>query len=498
MKKERIKSFILILLILNSINLTVQMWFDSGFWTSGDFLEMLKETPVIGKIVSHFDKEDEPDIGPQLYDKTMKPRRVVINGSGARELYLKESEYYNEAMQYVDVIMSDIKSKDVEIGEMSYEEWKNLFKSKSIYVDYGYEMDFENLNRMYGMSSSSGKFRQASEFTGFIIVPNVADGICEICMLNESNNMVVRHRFSADVAAMYNFIEQSTYQKQQNYTFAFEINLDILTSAEDEVERKVAFSPLTLLTIPMGTESDVVLKNNGTFKSYEEFERFAERTLRIFGYNASSLRKNVKSDGTITFVENNATVSFYYDGTIEYSAVSKENGLRLSNGNATSYQAIHDTLNVTEKLWDEYGINTENLDYQLVSPLSDDKEGKYTVILDNMYKGTTINYSSVTGNAVVAEVEDGYITKLVMHLSNISETDKKTESAPVLMAIDSVYAGYGKESMIIDDLYKCYDFDENGIGTAKWVFKLRDDSNILLIDTSDLYLKEMMKWNGEE
>ena len=487
MNKERIKSFILILLIINSINLTVQMWFDTGFWTMNGLVEVLKDTPVVGDIISYFDKEEEVYTGQQLYNKTMKPRRVVVNGGGARVVYLKESDYYNEAMQYIDVIMSDIKSKEVAVDEISYEEWKNLFKTKSLYVDYGYEMDFENLNRMYGMSTSSGKFRQATQFTGFIVVPNTTDGICEVCMLNESNNTVVRHSFSADVNDMYNFIEQSTYQKHQNDTFAFEINLDILTSAEDAVERKVAFSPLTLLTIPMGTETNAVLQNNGVFKSYEEFESFAEKALNIFGYTASSLRKNVRSDGTITFVENNATISFYYDGTIQYSAVSKENGLRFSNGNATSYQAVHDVLNVTGKVWAQSGMDTKNLDYQLVSPLSDDKNRKYTVRLDNMYKGTTINYSNITSNAVVAEVEEGYITELVMHLSNITETGRKTQSAPVLMAIDSVYAGYGKESMIIDDVYKCYDFDENGLGTAKWVFKLRDDNSVLVVDTSDLY-----------
>lgn len=487
MNKERIKSFILILLILNSINLTVQMWFDSGFWLDGGFWNTLKNAPVIGDVISYFNKDDDVYTGQQLYDKTMKPRRVVVNGGGAREVYLKESDYYNEAMQYVDVVMSEIKTKEVQVDEISYEEWKNMFKTKSLFVDYGYEMDFENLNRMYGMSSSSGKFKQAVQFTGFIIVPNPSEGSIDICMLNEGNNTVVRHSFSADVNSMYGFIEKTTYQKQQNDTFAFEINLDILTSAEDAVERKVAFSPLTLLTIPLGNETNAVLQNNGVFKNYEEFENFAEKALGIFGYTASSLRKNVKSDGTITFVENNATISFYYDGTIEYSAVSRENGLHLSNGNVTAYQAVYDVLNVAGKLWEESGIDTKNLDYQLVSPLYDNENGKYTVKLDNMYKGTVINYSNITSNAVVAEVQEGYITNLIIHLSDVSENGQKTENAPVLMAIDSVYADYGKDSMIIDDVYKCYDFDESGLGVAKWVFKLRDDNNILVVDTSELY-----------
>lgn len=487
MNKERIKSFILILLIVNSINLTLQMWFDSNLWNREVFWDALKDTPVIGDIIVFFDKDNDEYIGEQLYDKTMKPRRVVVNGGGAREVYLKESENYNEAIQYVDDILSGLSSKNVTVDSIPYEEWKNLFKTKSLYVDYGYKMDSANLNKMYGMSSSSGKFTQASGFSGFIVVPDTATGRCTVCMLNESNNTVTRYIFSADTKILQSFIEQTTYQKQQNDTFAFEINLDVLTSAEDNVERKVAFSPLTLLTIPTENETNAVLQNNGAFANYEKFEEFAERTLNVFGYTASSLRKNVKNDGTITFVENNATITFYYDGTIEYNAVSKENGLRLSTGNTSAKQAVHDVLNIAGRVWENSGIDAKNLDYHLVSDLSDNSESIYTVKLDNMYNGTTINYSTVTNNAVLAEVEEGYITKLVIHLSDITETGQSTESAPVLMAIDTVYASYGRSGMIIDDAYRCYDFDESGRGTAKWVFKIRGDENILVVDTSDLY-----------
>lgn len=484
MNKERIKSFILILLIVNSINLTVQMWFDTGFWMSGEFMASLKEVPFIGGIVSYFDDDEEVYTGQQLYDETMKPRRIVVNGGSAREVYSKKTDLYDEAITYIDAVIADMKGTDVTVDQLTYEEWKNLFKTKSVFVDYGYETDYKNLNRMFGMSSSSGKFEQATNFTGFIIVPNELTGICTLCMLNENDNTVVRHTFFADTEKLQGFIEGSTYQKQMNNTFAFEINLDTLTSAESDVERKVAFSPLTLLNIPTGDETSPIVQNNGAFKSYEEFERFSEEALNVFGYTASSLRKNVKSDGTTTFVENNATITFYFDGTIEYNAVSKENGLRVSNGGKTSYQAVHDVLNVVSMLWEKSDVAVKNLDYQLVSPLEDNDEGKYQIRLDNMIDGIAVNYSNVANNAVFAQVEGGYITRLVMHISDITETSHKNESAPVLMAIDSVYEGRGKDVMIIDDVYRSYDFDESGKGIAKWLFKLKDEDEVLVVDTS--------------
>ena len=462
------------------------MWFDTGFGATGEFWDSLKTIPVIGGIVSHFEGGEEVYTGQQLYDETMKPRRVVVNGGGARTVFYKNTDYYDEAMRYIENLIFEMKNAEVTVDQLSYEEWKNLFKSKSVFVDYGYAADYRNLNRLYGMSSTLGKFEQATQFTGFIVVPNELTGVCTITMLNESDNTVVRHSFSASTGELQSFIKHATYQKQLNDTFAFEINLDILASAETGIERKVAFSPLTLLTIPVGTESHAVVQNNGAFKSYEEFEVFAEKALAMFGYNASSLRKNVKSDGTITYVENNATITFYYDGTVEYSAVSKEKGLRVSMGGATSYQAVHDVLNVVSMLWEESNAQVKNMDYQLVSSLSDNEDGKYTVRLDNMINGAAVNYSNVIGNAVYAQVEEGYITRLVIHLSDISQTVQKTQSAPVLMAIDSVFEGYGKGAMVIDDVYRCYDFDDAGKGVAKWVFKLKDGDEVLVVDTSEL------------
>lgn len=488
MNKERIKSFILILLILNSVHLTVQLWFDSKLWPKGyGFWDSVKNSTIVDTVSSWFNQEQAEYGGELLYTKTMKPRRVVVNGGGAREIHLKESDYYNEAMKYVDTIISEMKDENVETRNVEYDEWKNFFKAKSLYVDYGYSMDFSSLNKLYGLNSSTGKFRQATDFSGFIIIPDSVTNSCTVCMLNGADNTVTEHRFDADISSLVKFIEETTYQKQQNDAFAFEINLDVLTSTEEEVERKVAFSPLTLLTIPTEFERDVVLQSNKVFDNDEEFEIFSEKILNIFGYTASSLRKNVQNDGTIRFVENKATITFYTDGTIEYQAVAKDNGLRISNATASAYQAVCDVLNVTATVWERSGIESKNLDYQLVSDLADNKENKYTVKIDNMFEGTAINYSNITNNAVLSVVEEGYITKLVIHLSNITAGEQKLETPPVLMAIDTVYADYGDSGMIIDDVYKCYDFDKSGKGVAKWAFKVRGDEKILLMDMSDLY-----------
>ena len=464
------------------------MWFDSNLWPSGyGFLDSVKNSTVVTAITSLFGNGGENLTGEQLYVKTMKPRRVVVNGGGAREVYLKESDYYNEAMRLIDVVLSDMKSADVTVSEISYDEWKNMFKTKSVYVDYGYSMDAESLNKLYGNGVNSGKFRQAYDFTGYILIPDVLSGTCTVCMYNETGNTVVEHRFSSDTAGLLNFIEDCTYQKQQNDAFAFEINLDTSTESENEVERNVSFSPLALLTIPTEVEKINTLEAEDVFESYDHLDTFSERALSIFGYKASALRKTVQSDGSITFVENNATIKFHYDGTIEYNAVSRENGLRLSNGNTGCYQSVCDVLMVAALVWKEANIDANILDFQLVSDLKDNKNGKYTVKIDNIYNGIAINFPDVCKNAIVAEVEEGYITKFTIHLSRIAKTETKKEIAPVHLAIDMLYSDHGNRGMVINDVYKCYDFNDEGKAYVKWAFEIRGDEEILVVDSSDLY-----------
>lgn len=481
MNKERIKLFILILLILNSIQLTVQLWFDSNLWPNG-IDEFAKNVPVLGKIVSFFADKGDEYTGEEFYAKTVKPRRIVVNGGGAREVYLKESEYYNIGMNYIEVLLGEITEQNVEPEEISYDEWKNYFKAKSVYVDYGYFMNGNEFGRLYGLNGSQNVFEDALNFSGFVIVPNVATDTFVICTYNEADNVASCYEFGGNSDNLFSFIEETTNQKQQNHAFAFEINLDVKSASDEEVERKVAFSPLALLEVTADVRTEPLLSANKIFEDYQEFEEFTEKVLNIFGYTASALRKTVQNDGTITFVENNATIKFFYDGTIEYSAVSKENGLRLSASAPNSYQAVCDVLNGAGKIWSISDTDNKEFDYHISSDLKDNKENVYKVKIDSMYKGTNIHYSNVCENAVYGQVEEGYITRLVVHLSDIAETNQSSMVAPVLMGIDTVYEKYQNDGMVIEDVYRCYDFDSSGKGTPKWIFKLYGKEESLVVD----------------
>lgn len=421
----------------------------------------------------------------KMYLNATKPRRIIVNGGGAREVYVIDTEDYNNGMEFVTEIINTMKSGNVNVQKISYEQWKNLFKGKSLYIDYGYDFDSANLNVLFDTKSSQGKFEQFSRSGGFIITPDVVTNTCTICFLDSESETVYEHKFTCDGKKLLTFIEEQTYGKHQNDTFAFEINLDISAEQGEKVERKVGLSPLSLLNISPQPLAGTQIKTQGIFKNPAELEKFSEITLPVFGYSPSSLRKTVQNNGTIVYVENNATIKYHFDGTVEYNAVSKEKGMKKSNTTTDCNQAVNDVLKVIKELWTKSELESDFLNLHMDSPLIDNKNNKYTVKFNNIFNGAVVNYQNGGNNVVSAEVEDGYITKFVMHFTNISETDAESQIMPVLSAIDKLYADHGTNKMIIDDVYTCYDIKQNNGIDVGWAFKVRGTNEILVVMNDD-------------
>ena len=90
MKKEHIKSFILILLILNSVQLTLQLWFDGNLRPGG--FDSIANNSVIRTIFPFIHGTDNDMDEEKLYIRATQPRRIIVNGGGVREVYILNSE----------------------------------------------------------------------------------------------------------------------------------------------------------------------------------------------------------------------------------------------------------------------------------------------------------------------------------------------------------------------------------------------------------------------
>ena len=473
MKKERIKSFILILLIVNSIQLTAQLWLDSSAvglnWS-------------VSSLFSFWNNGNDDLNESKMYANATRPRRAIVNGGGAREVYITDSKEYESAMNIAYAVLDSMRNNTVSIQNISYEQWQNLFKGKSLYLDYGFSVNNDTLNSMYGFDVEQSDFDSFKKASGIIITPDAVTNTCSVAVWDEEDNSVYEYKFSCDAIGVLEFIENCTIGKQQNDTFAFEINLDTASTTVGEVERKVGLTPLSLLSISAEMLEEKQIETKSIFEDGADLEKFAEKALPAFGYNPSRLRKTVQADGTIEFVENNATIKFMADGTVEYNAVSKDRGMKVSDGTPNANQAVSDVLKVVRQLRQQSGMEQTSMNLHLASELIDNKENDYQVSFDNMYNGIVVNYPNGYNHGVYARVEDGYITNFVIHLVDIEETGETVQTIPVLSAIDILYAIHGTDKMIIDDVYKCYDLDGGEDISVKWAFEVRGTKEIIVID----------------
>jgi hypothetical protein len=159
--------------------------------------------------------------------------------------------------------------------------------------------------------------------------------------------------------------------------------------------------------------------------------------------------------------------------------------MKKSNTTPDCNQAVNDVLKVIKELWSKAELDNDFLNLHLDSPLIDNKNNKYTVKFNNIFNGVVVNYQNGGNNVVSAEVEDGYITKFVIHFTNISDTGSESQIMPVLSAIDKLYADHGTSKMIIDDVYTCYDIKQNNGIDVGWAFKVRGTNEILVVMNDD-------------
>lgn len=466
------------MLIVNSLQLSAQIWFDKNLWPDGyAFLDSFGNIPIIRKLVGGGDSFAKEDI----FAASTDPRRIIVNGGGAREVYC-DGENYKTALTYAGDVINSFKENGADAKKISYEQWQNLFKGKSIYIDLGYNADASHLNSLYSASSSQGKFDGISSASGFIITPDSVTNSCSIAVCDNSDKSVTEYTFRHDCSKLIQYIEESTYQKPQNDTFAFEINLDYTSYTSENVEQTVELSPFVLVSVSAenGLEKNIV--SESIFKNMSDLEHFAEASLQYFGYTPSLLRKTVQNNKSVVYVENNATISYYFDGTVEYSALSSKRGLRKSTSTNNCSQAVNDVLKLVGELCEEAEIRKDSFNLHLTSNLCDNRENKYTVKFENTFNGTVINYGNGDGNAVSATVDDGYITEFKIHLANFSESDNGTRPPPMLYAIDLLSAESNGGTLIIDDIYKCFDCTNPGEASIKWAFKIKNSDTVKVIN----------------
>lgn len=454
--KERIKSFVLVLLILLSIWLTSKTWIDKRLWPDGYSLFVnVKEWPIIREF---FEKSYS-----QPMENLSKARKIVIaDGSGSSAVFYNGDRIFKNVYSDIEELLTSFMKGEVSIrakSDLTGENVRELLNEQIMYayVNYSVAMPGGFFGQLMGVAESEA-FSDLSSVRDFFIMPTGEESL-ELIAIDGENGNVMRYELNYENTAglIEKFVGYAEDVPPENYcVMALQMNMDI-SSPDDAVKMKTlldSFLVLDSASTAYSKKAEIVSRNlveNG----------IPDEVIRCFSYSPDSLYRYVDSEGTVIYLENDSSLKIYKNGLVEYEATAKEYGIPLAGGTSL-YEKLNSAIRFAGKVY-----STASPDGEFSMNVSRDirlnASGDTDFLFDYYYEGTPIAIKMNDGetkmrHAAEMTVSGGNITKFRILLRSYSGSEKQRDFMNIYEAIDKIAANYedAEEPVKIEDMFPAY------------------------------------------
>lgn len=433
--KERLKSVVLVVLVILNLILgsqvlsTKKLWSDDGYNFFAnmakipitDFLRNITQR-ITGKAPSQTHLESPELI---IINTGYQTSRHALNGAEAEfnELYTMLSEFLISAF-----------SANQQFQQVESADFYSALTAKSVYMRYPTEYDSSLFAYLLGASGSD--FSQSFSQLRNIVISS--DG--SVYIEDSETRKVYRCRTDISTSALNEAID--AYEKNPSsdspvINYAFDLGFDTAFGTQ-----KTVLSPM----IPIyseGFEVETVKSEQLLFTSSGTADENAiSSILALFDMTPNSFRRYTEVDGTTVFVENNAVLKISPDGLIDYSATN--GGVLLSKN--SSYTSKFDSISAIAEFVDRVNraAGSDSV-MQLSSNMtsSEINGSRFTVSLDYLANGRLVKYSGApVSNAVSITVEDGRIVSYRHLMRNFSTTNTFMRVDNYIHALDNAIAEF--------------------------------------------------------
>ncbi len=464
MRKETIKTIILSLLIVNCIQLTAQIWLNQKLWPEGyNFFSYARNVPIVRDIAAFFNKSSSAG---QISNTTTLPDKIVLNGGGARVVTHSGDDDFFKTIEVISPYMEQVFTLTPQ--PISKDDWQAMLRGKSVYFDFGFNIDGKNLAAIFGTSvTNASTFGSADTM---LLCPEPALNSTSVCFKNTNDSSILKYTVQRDAAKLIKYIEDNTISEKNEQAFAFELRLDD-ASDNTGMEKKVVLASDVLLSMESKPLEKLVASS--VFENNNHVLNIADDILSAFGSNPSRLRMTVNENGIVSYVENSATITVYPDGVVEYNAITTEKGIKIAEGQAATSKIVDEVLKIAEKVI-ACTDPDEPIILKLRTPLSETPVSSYTARFDRYYNGLPVidPKNNPEGNALYAEFENGYIKSFRIQLKNLSLSDERETPPTVIETIDKLFEmELGDGRVTIDNIMLCYYLDSNNDIPPRWSIK---------------------------
>lgn len=465
MKIERFKSILLVLLVISSIVLTVNKWFNKKLWPEGyNFFSDVK--------TALSDDKNTNDLNFNPTEIVLKPSKIIINNSGNHVLYTKSSSEYKKLYNEIKSVLEAAVVGD-EFVLTDNEEWNNTLKSKSCFFSYpvvynaGYF--FSQISKVYSSISN-----QCFEFV-ITFDPRISS-VGYLYMKDVSTDEIYKKKLEIDCKYLIDFIDKSKSNDGASY-YSFELNFD--SEKDGSVEQPILIDPNVLISIT-GQNINGIYENNIFDNLIEKRELYSD-LIAMFGYDSSTFRKYVETDNTMVFVENYGSIKLLSDGFLNYRSVDKSYGVTLEGD--TPYDCINSCISFVNLVCDKIFGNSD-MYFEISSDIYDINSKNFVLTFDyyvgdNMIIIPEEKYG--IKHAVVVEVSDGNIVSYSQVCKEFALSDQMFSCLSAIDAIDGIQDEDKFNDKLVSDIFMAYTFDEeSGVWYPTWHIKNSDNDVFMM------------------
>lgn len=441
MIKERVKSIILVILVIFTLVLAERILVDKKLWPTGyNFFSIGGNSGKTTDSVS---------------DNLLRPDRIIVNTGyqSSRFEYIQNSEDFDKIHSIAsDILKTAFKASSKSISQVSADSWYSALTSKSIYLSYPGSFSAKNFAGLMSIENTEATFDNFSD----IVIGETGN-----VYVNDNGVFYKIEVSSSNIAPLIEEVLHKNENLQSVINYSFDLNFD-----KEFGSQKTILSPMIPIYFDT-VEAETVTSENPLFKDGEIDQKTVNSLLSAFSVNPSSTWKYTEADGTVVFVENTGVLKISPNGILTFTATDM--GLNLSlQFSANSYETASGVANFIDT------VNTaieQNTEFILTSPLTEATTNQFT--FDYSVNGIPVKYYD--GNAVSVTVKDGYITEYSQILRRYNSHGYMSQLPMYFEALDLVIAEY-QDSMNQINIKKMFPaYIDNGVGretTPDWYIEI--------------------------
>lgn len=468
MKKERIKSIILITLVISSLLLTGKLWLGENLWPEGvHFFSGLES-----KFSALFSQQTSEDSRNILF-----PSHVIAytvkNSDHASYALTSANENYAAARSFCNgAIANALTQPQKYFSSVDEAAWKNALFTNGIYLDYGTEIPSDVFCAFSGVSEQV-ELVSALPSIRYAIITSEGNLVSNISVyLRDASDRYLKISTTqpkGDLTDLLNSLEE--YVTPDN-RFSFFIGADTPTGSMGEV----LFDSYLLLTESETALAQIYATNPIYDYTQQDWNaKDATQLLHCFSMNPKTAKKYTDAEENIIFLQNHATLKVSKNGLVEYTAAAGQKGFALSESPSANTTA--NARSAVALAYDVYSAFSERTPRLYMSTFSATGTNN-KISLDYNIDGTKVLTDLNGGHAADIEIQDGYVQRFALLLRSYEKTEEITLLPSSYVAVDQVFATLdaGTESKKIENMFVAYHDDTAAtLLQPNWFIQLEND-----------------------